>query len=237
MADTIPTEPSALDLPSALPYPLSIHVRNSDLNIDESGNATRLDDSRIVMTIKSAVNPGTVFFTSIDMRALNTTARGLIRVVQQEPLGDGIGIQTLADFVELSDDAKAKIRRILGGGLQGQAIPPAASPARNFATEQLGVQPVYQRAAPQKLDYQVASTEPRYFEPSPTRQKATATKTTKFFGSLGVTAYILVALGIIAMFPSGRAVELLVWSKIAYTFGRLWFWMNHIGDVKLYNNN
>jgi|HubBroStandDraft_1064217.scaffolds.fasta_scaffold155493_2 hypothetical protein len=236
MADTLPTDQEDVDMPAVLPYPLSIHIRNSDLHVDESGNATRLDISRVVLTIKSQVNPGTVFFTNIDMRAMSTTARGLVRVISQQALGDGIGMQTLAEFVELSDDAKSKITRLLGGGLQGQPIPPAPQPIRNFATEQIGMQASYSRTAPARLDYQVASTEPRYFEPAPTRQKATATKSTQFFGSLGVTAYIIIFLIVVWFFPVGREYEILVWTKISWSFERIWYWATHIGDVKLYNN-
>lgn len=236
MADASPVEATYDDLPAALPYAVSIHVRNSDLQVDESGNASRLDTHRILATIKSRVNPGTVFFTSIDMRALNATARGLIRVLSQRPLEDGIGIETLAEFVELSDDAKTKILRLLGGGPQGVPIPAASPPpARNFAMEQLGVQPVYQRQ-PQRADFQVASTEPRYFEPAPTRQKAEATKTTKFWSSIGVTGYAAIILIIGWFFPAARAYEILAWHGIVWFFAGLWHAMTHVGDVKLYNN-
>lgn len=232
MADALQAQDAAEDLPAALPYPLSIHVRNSDLNIDESGNASRLDETRLLATLRTQVNPGTVFFTSIDMRSINSTARGLIRVLSQRPLEGAIGVETLAEFIELSDDARSKIQRLRGGG----NIPVMAPPARNFVTDQIGVQPVYQRSAGRQ-DFQVTSSERTYFEPAPLRQQAKPTNTTKFFGSLGVTAYVLVALAIIAMFPAGRGVELLIWGKIAWFGDRIWYWANHVGDVKLYNNS
>jgi hypothetical protein len=86
------------------------------------------------------------------------------------------------------------------------------------------------------MDFQVASTEPRYFEPAPTRQKATATKTTKFFGSLGVTAYVTVILVACWFIPATHPYEVLIWGKIFWMVDRTWYWATHIGDVKLYNN-
>lgn len=233
MADALPAQDQQDELPAILPYPVSINIRNSDLGVDEGGNATRMSETHILATIRSAANPGTVFFTAINMRALNATARGLIRVIWQRPLDDGIGIETFAEFIELSDDAKMKIQRLLGNG---QAFAPPVPPAsRNFATDQLAVQPVYQRGQP-RHDYEVATSERNYFEPAPLRQQAHATHSTKFWGSLGVTAYVIAFLVLVAFFPAGRAVELTVWGKIAWSAERIWFWANHVGDVKLYNN-
>jgi len=232
MADAAPTSQQQDELPAMLPYPLSINIRNSDLGIDESAKASRLSETSMVATIRSAANPGTVFFTAIDMKALNATARGLIRVVWQRAVEDGIGIETLFDFVEISDDARTKIQRLLGGGAVASALAPAS---RNFATDQLGVQPVYQRGAHSRTDFQ-ATTERSYFEPAPLRQQAHATSSTKFWGSLGVTAYVIAFLALVAFFPAGRAFELMVWGKIAWSGERMWYWANHIGEVKLYNN-
>jgi hypothetical protein len=231
MPDALPTQDQQDELPPILPYPLGINIRNSDLGVDESGNATRLSATHIVATLRSPVKPGTVFFTAMNMRAMNATARGLIRVISQRPLEDGIGIETLAEFVELSDDAKSKISRLLNG----DTAPVAAPPTRNFATDQLGVQPVYQRGG-QRTDFQVASTERTYFEPAPLRQHARPTRTTQFWGSLGVTAYFIAFLVLVAFFPAGRAIELAVWNKIAWVADRMWYWANHVGQVKLYNN-
>ena len=231
MPDALPMQDHQDELPATLLYPLSISVRNSDLGVDESGNATRLSATRIVATLRTAVKPGTVFFTAMNMRAQSATARGLIRVISQRPLEDGIGIETLAEFIELSEDAKVKIGRLLSG----ESTPAAPRPARNFATDQIDVQPVYQRGAPSS-DFQVASKERTYFEPAPLRQHATPTRTTKFWGSLGVTSYFIAFLVLVAFFPAGRAIELMVWGKISWFAERMWFWANHVGDVKLYNN-
>lgn len=230
MADVLHEPEAESELPAALPYPVTVNIRNSDLQIEETGKASRLDESRIVVSLRTQLPPGTVLFSSIDMRTMNATVRGLIRVISQQPLEDGIGIDTLAEFVELSDDAKSKIQRLLGKG-----APPAAPATRNFATDQLAVQPVYNRTATNQ-DYHVASTERTYFEPAPLRQHAKPTHTTKFFGSLGVTAYAIAILVILACFPLTRGYELLAWEKISWFGGRLWFWANHVGDVKLYNN-
>jgi len=235
MADPAPVTTSD-ELPPVLPYPVSLNVRNSDLGIDESGNAFRLNETHIVATLRSNAPVGTVLFTAINMRALNATARGLIRVISQRPQDDGIGVETYAEFIELSDDAKSKIQRLLSGGTAAASAPPPV--ARNFATDQLAVQPVYQRRnAMPNAEYQVASTERSYFEPAPLRQQATATGSTKFWGSLGVTAYVLVGLAIVALFPPGRAFELMVWGKFVWILERMWYWANNVGNVKLYNNS
>ncbi len=225
--------PQQDELPAMLPDPLSINIRNSDLGVDESAKASRLSETSMLATLRTAAPPGTVFFTSIDMKALNATARGLVRVIWQRPVEDGIGIETLFDFVEISDDTRAKIQRVLGGGAAPKTLAPAS---RNFATDQLGVQPVYQRGAHARMDFQ-ATTERSYFEPAPLRQQAHATRSTKFWGSLGVTAYVAAFLVIVAFFPSGRAVELMLWGKFAWSMERMWYWANHVGDVKLYNNS
>lgn len=235
MADAATHPQSRDDLPAALPYPVSINIRNSDLAIDESGHVSRLSETAMLATIRSTVNPGTVFFTAIDMKALNATARGLIRVVSQRPLEDGIGVETLFDFIELSDDAKQKIQRLLTGGPAAATLAPPSG--RNFATDQLAVQPVYQRGDLGRMDVGVSTSERTYFEPAPLRQQAHATRSTKFWNSLGVTAYVTAFLVVVAFFPAGRKVELTVWNTIAWSLSRTWYWANHVGDVKLYNNS
>ena len=233
MADAATEKQSQEDLPGALPYPISINIRNSDLGVDEAGHATRLSDAGMVATVRASVNPGTVFFTAVDMKAINATARGLIRVVWQRPNDDGIGIETFFEFVELSDDTRTKINRLLTGGSSIGSLAPSG---RNFATDQLGVQPVYQRNQSGRMDLTVASTERTYFEPAPLRQQAHATRSTKFWNSLGVTAYVIAILVVVAFFPAGRKFELVVWNTIAWSASRTWYWANHVGDVKLYNN-
>jgi len=233
MADLLPVNESTDELPALLPFPVSINVRNSDLGVDDTGKASRLDGSRLVATLHRQVPEGTVMFTSIDMRALNATARGLIRVVSQQTSDDGLAVETLAEFIELSDDAKGKIARLLERGPGSLAPPPP--PTRNFAFDQIAMQPHYNRAG-SSHEFQVTTTEHSYFEPAPLRQQAKATNTTKFWNSLGVTGYVIAALGIAAFFPLTRGYELLAWEKISWVGERLWFWANHIGDVKLYNN-
>jgi hypothetical protein len=240
MAETTHGDETQTDLPAALPFPFTINVRNSDLGLDDSGKISRLDDVRAVMTLHKQVPVGTVMFTSIDIRTLNTTARSLMRVTAQRASDDGLAFETLTEFVELGDDARKKIEKLLGRespAASGLGFSSAGSaPARNFATDQLGVQPVYQRGGPARADYQVATSEHTYFEPAPLRTQARASNSTKFWNSLGVTAYVIVALIVIALFPAGRAFELLIWNKVSWSLGRIWYWANHIGQVKLYNN-
>ena len=232
MSDVSSAAQASNDLPAALPFPFPLNVRNADLGIDDAGKLSRLDETRAVMMLHRQIPPGTVMFASMDIRTLNTSVRGLIRVISQTQSGDGLAFDTLTEFVELSDESKKKIEKLLGKTDTHSTF----APARNFATDQLGVQPVYQRGAPTHADYQVASTERTYFEPAPLRQQAKATGSTKFWNSLGVTAYVAAALIVIAFFPAGRAIELLVWDKVTWSLERMWYWANHVGQVKLYNN-
>ena len=232
MPDASPTDPTVDNLPTSLPYPVTVNFRNSDLGIDESAKASRLNEVGMLATMKSTVPAGTVLFSAVDMKAINATARGLARVVWQRPLDDGIGIETLLDFIELSDDAKGKINKLLSGNVG----PTIAATRTNFATEQIGMLPEYQRAPAARMDVHVTSTQRTYFEPAPLRQQAQASRSTRFWQSLGVTAYVIAILIVAAFFPSTRAIELMVWDKFTWSLERMWYWANHIGDVKLYNN-
>jgi len=220
-------------LPASLPLPVGVSVRNADLNVNEHGLAARLDESGLVAVFPIAIPDGTVLFTTIDMRAINQTARGLVRVASSRDLGEGAGFETVAEFVELNDDGKQKLQRLLAGS--GAARP---REARSLASDQLGLQPVYQRDAPgNKADYQVTDVDKRsYFEPSPIRAHAVASPTTKFWGSLGLVAYLIAFLLIVAVFPRGRAIELATLSFIVHGVAKLWYWANHIGQVNLFNN-
>src|SRR5450755_4363642 len=208
MADALDAE----HLPTALTLPVVITVRNSDLGLNETGRVKRLDHTGLVASLPIAIPDGTVLFSTIDMRTLNATARGLIRVRTQTTMGEGAGFDTVADFIELNDDGKQKIERLLGnadapppnaGGFINSA-PSAGGATRSFATDQLGVQPVYSRTAGGKQDFQIAPERKTYFEPAPIRGKAVASKSTKFWGSIGVSGYTVVILAVVALFPQGR---------------------------------
>ncbi|MBV8366483.1 MAG: hypothetical protein JO194_08265 [Candidatus Eremiobacteraeota bacterium] len=239
MAEAIDTG----ELPVALALPVSVSARNADLKLDITGKATHLDEKGLVVTFQQEVPEGTVLFTTIDMRSINSTARGLIKVKSQTPIGEHGGFQTVADFVDLNDDGKRKIARMLGGPAEDLA--PVAS--RSFAVDQIGTQqggyvrtpqaaanaptPVYRPPAAAQASKRA------YFEPAPQRAKAKASTSTRFWGSLGVSFYVVVILIVIALFPQGRAFEGMVLSYIGYAAERCWYWANHIGQVKLYDNS
>ena len=121
MADALDAE----NLPAAITLPVVITVRNSDLGLNESGRVKRLDHNCLVASLPVAIPDGTVLFSTIDMRTLNATARGLIRVRTQTTMGEGAGFDTVADFIELNDDGKQKIDRLLGN----QEAPPPPNAA------------------------------------------------------------------------------------------------------------
>ena len=238
MADALGAE----HVPPAITLPVVVTVRNADLGLNEAGRVKRIDKTGFVASLAVAIPDGTVLFTTIDMRTLNATARGLVRVRTQTTMGEGAGFDTFCDFIEINDDGKQKIDRLIGNA---EAPPPpnaggfnalgAGAPARNFATDQIGVQPVYSRAVPTK-DFSVAQERKTYFEPSPMRGKAEASKSTKFWNSIGVSGYTVAILAVVALFPQGRAWEYFVWSHFAWGVSRMWYWAWHVGDVKLYNN-
>lgn len=226
---------NASELPTVLALPVLVSGRNAEHKVDVKGQATRLDETGFVANFPDPIPEGTILFTMIDMRNINAMARGLAKVKSQTPMGENAGYQTFADFIDLNEDGKQKIAKMLGGGRSegfGQA------PSRNFAVDQLGTLPgmgPLRTGGP--VNYQVTQ-EPRrsYFEPAPLRAVAQPTASTKFWNSLGVTAYIAALLIVVALFPQGRAFELMVFHKIGYMFERMWYWANHIGEVKLYNN-
>ncbi|HZV80442.1 MAG TPA: hypothetical protein VFF60_12640 [Candidatus Binatus sp.] len=238
MAEAIDTG----ELPVALALPVSVTARNADLKLDITGRATHLDEKGLVVTFQQEVPEGTVLFTTVDMRSINSTVRGLIKVKSQAAIGEHGGYRTIADFVDLNDDGKRKIAKMLGGPAEDLA--PVAS--RSFAVDQIGTQQggyvrTPQAAANAAPVYRppVAAQAARraYFEPAPMRAKANASASTKFWGSLGVTFYVVAFLVIVAFFPAGRAFELMVLGKIGYALERMWYWANHIGQVKLYDNS
>jgi hypothetical protein len=145
----------------------------------------------------------------------------------------------LADFLELSDDARQKIERLLGRHTEDVPAPVAPPQAPAFQP-----QPTFRAASAATflppVDYQAVNQQSerrQYFEPAPLRGVTRATTTTKFWGSLGVTAYVAVALAVIAIFPKGRAFELFVWNHFAWGVSRMWYWANHIGDVRLWGQS
>jgi hypothetical protein len=230
------------ELPVALSLPVGITARNAEHKLDIIGKATHLDEKGLVATFPIEVPEGTVLFTTIDMRSINSTARGLIKVKSQTAMGEHGGYRTIADFVDLNEDGRRKIAKMLGG--PSEDLAPVAS--RSFAVDQIGTQhggyvrtPQAAAAAPDYRPPTPAAQPARrtYFEPAPLRSNARASTATRFWGSLGVTFYMALILAIVALFPQGRAFEWMVLSYMGYALERTWYWANNIGHVKLYDNH
>jgi hypothetical protein len=233
--------PDAIDtgeLP-ALPLPIVITVRNAEQGVNQTGKAARLDSTGLIATLPTEVKENTILFTTLDMRSIKATARGLIKVRTQRSLGEGAGYEVAADFLELSADARQKIERLLGRHTEDVPGVTPTPPAQTFQP-----QSTFRAAGAATflppVDYQAVSQQAerrQYFEPAPLRGVTRATTATKFWGSLGVSAYVVAALIIIAIFPQGRAAELYVWNHFAWAVSRMWYWANHIGDVRLWGQS
>ncbi|HXW51029.1 MAG TPA: hypothetical protein VEJ41_03470 [Candidatus Acidoferrales bacterium] len=226
------------ELPAALPLPIDITVRNAELGVNLMGKAARLDTNSLIANFPSEVRESTILFTTLDMRSIKATARGLIKVRTQRSLGEGAGYEVVADFLELSDDARQKIERLLGRHTEDAAAP-AVPPVQTFSP-----QPTFRAASAQTylppVDYQAVreQTERRqYFEPAPLRGTTKTPTVTRFWNSLGVSFYLVVILIVVAIFPQGRAVELYIWNHVWWAISRMWYWANHIGDVKLWGQS
>jgi len=231
------------ELPAALPLPIDITVRNAEQGVNQTGKAARLDPNGLVATLPTEVKENTILYTTLDMRSIKATARGLIKVKSQRSLGENGGYEVQADFLELSDDARQKIERLLGR--RGDDVAPQAAVAANATQPFMPAQTFRAGSASTFLppvDYRTTSAatpapERRpYFEPSPLRGQSKAAPATRFWNSLGVSAYLIVILIVLALFPKGRALELYVWNHFAWAVSRMWYWANHIGDVKLWGN-
>jgi hypothetical protein len=231
------------ELPTALALPVLVGCRNAEQKVDVKGHATRMDERGFVATFPQAIPDGTVLFTTVDMRSVNAVMHGLSRVRSQTPMGENAGFQTFADFIDINEDARAKLARLAGG----HRVEDFSSGRSRYGVEAIGSEggrgPIRTGGAvggatAGTIDYNVAQADAgrAYFEPAPLRAVAKPTTSTKFWNSLGVTAYVAVFLIVVALFPQGRAFELLIFGKIAYALERTWYWANHIGQVKLYNN-
>lgn len=227
-------------LPAALPLPIDITVRNAEQGVNQTGKAARLSPKGVVATFPTEVKENTILFTTLDMRSIKATARGLIKVRSLRSLGEGAGYEVSADFLELSEDARQKIERLLGRHTDDYPLQPAVAPAPAFQP-----QPSFRAASAATflppVDYQAvqhqAAERKQYFEPAPLRRQSKATVATQFWNSMGVSAYVVAILVVVAIFPQGRAAELYVWNHFAWAVSRMWFWANHIGEVKLWGQS
>ncbi|GAC1459748.1 MAG: hypothetical protein PVSMB8_15210 [Vulcanimicrobiaceae bacterium] len=242
MPDSISTD----ELPAALPVPMTVTVRNDDLGINHRGTASRLDETGMVAVLPVKIEPRTVLFANVDLRTINAMARGLLRVRSQRDLGE-LGYETVGEFVEINDESRKKIDKVLGRD-QGEATfkpihiePSATSSAMGSSSPFLpgGYRSRVSSADADRFAAEIERPKERraYYEPAPLRPFAKASPGTKFWNSIGVSAYVAAFLVVVALFPAGRAFELTVFNKVTYIVSRTWYWGTHIGEVKLWENH
>lgn len=243
----MPESVSTDTLPASLPMPMTVTVRNDDLGINHRGTASRLDETGMVAVLPLKIEPRAVLFANIDLRTINAMVRGLVRVRSQRDLGE-LGFETITEFVEINDEGRKKIDKVLGRdtgevtfkpihiepeSASSAVVAPTSSPffpggGSRYAPGSDPNGPIYDRPTERRS---------AYYEPAPLRPFAKPTGSTKFWNSIGVTGYVAAFLIVVAMFPSGRALELTVFNKVAYAVGRTWYWGSHIGEVKLWENH
>lgn len=200
------------DLPTPLAVPATLQARNTEYNLDLTGRVTHLDEKGLMTTFPVEVPEGTVLFSIIDLKAINATVRGLIRVRAQSEAGELGGYRTLADFVDLNNDERRKISRLLGGAAETLAPLGAHGGLDETGAPIQGATPV----AP-------ASTRPQ-------RRGAPLRITFESFvwAVLGLIFYTIVLLGVVAIFPQGRAWELGMFHRLVHELNHLWPGFGHL---------
>jgi hypothetical protein len=203
----------AADRPEDLPTPLAVaaqlQARNTEYNLDLTGRVTHLDEKGLVTTFPVEIPAGTVLFSIIDLRTINVTVRGLIRVRAQDEASELGGYRTLADFVDLNNDERRKISRLLGG-------PAESMMPSNLQSDEAGTGA--------QTPVSPASTRPR--RPPGLRPKITFESL--IWGVLGLIFYSIVLLGLVAIFPQGRAWELDLLHRLMREVYHLWPGLHHL---------
>jgi len=209
--------------PSELPPPLSppafIEARNTEYNLDVIGRVTHLDEHGLIASFPVEIPAGTVLFTSVDLRSINSTVRALIRVKSQAEGVELGGYATVAEFVDLNEDERRKISRQLSGEaglLRGQGIgadaAPLAGEVASPAAPRTGV------ASPSSPRAGAPLEQSAQLPPALAKLNIAAF----IWTVLGVIFYACVALALVAIFPQGRAWELMWFAKIWQAIGP-WF--------------
>jgi len=208
--------------PSEFPPPLSppafIEARNTEYNLDLIGRVTHLDEHGLIASFPVEVPEGTVLFTSIDLRSVNSTVRALIRVKSQAEGVELGGYATVAEFVDLNEDERRKIARQLSGEaglLRGQGMGTDAASPVEVAVSPVAPRPGAALVSPRAgelLDV------PAQLHPSLARLNIASL----IWMVLGFIFYTCVALSLVAIFPQGRAWELMWFAKVWHAIGP-WF--------------
>jgi hypothetical protein len=203
------------ELPPELPVAGQLQARNNEYNLDLTGRVTNLDEEALLTTFPVEIPEGTVLYSIIDLRVMNATVRGLIRVRWQSEADELGQYRTLADFVDLNPDERRKILRALGKPLDGGA--PIGD-----ATGDGGAQG-------QSSGYIPMSTVPSR---QPRAKRSNWLPKVSISGLiwtlLGLIFYSLVVLAVVAIFPQGRAWELSIWHRLWHEIIRTWPGLSHL---------
>ncbi|HZV80282.1 MAG TPA: hypothetical protein VFF60_11805 [Candidatus Binatus sp.] len=191
----------SVDSNDALPPPLAvaaqIQARNNEYNLDLTGRVTHLDEDALITSFPVEIPQGTVLFSIIDLRSINSTVRGLIRVRLQSEASDLGGYRTLADFVDLNPDERRKILRLLGkiSDFGSGAASGDESPAQSAAYIPMSTVPARQP------------------KPSRVHTAPNLSIAGSIWTVLGLIFYSIVVLGVIALFPQGRSWEVEMYQR------------------------
>lgn len=208
------------ELPTALGMAAQLQARNTEYNLDLTGRVTHLDERGLITTFPVEIPAGTVLFSIIDLRQINATVRGLIRVESQSEAGELGGYRTVAEFVDLNNDERRKIARLLGRGSEEVT----QAPARGAAFDDTGAQSQGYMAP--------GAPAPKATRSADQRPAVRINVESVIWFVLGVIFYSMVLLGIIAIFPQGRAVELVYLAKIVHAIDHVWPGFSHLFSSK-----
>jgi hypothetical protein len=208
------------DLPPPLGVVAQLQARNTEYNLDLTGRVTHLNEKSLITSFPVEIPAGTVLFSIIDLPQSNATVRGLIRVESQSEESDIGGFRTVAAFVDLNADERRKIARLLGR----RADEVDHAPARGMTFDDISAQSRAYVAPAAPAARQAPSVEAR----APMR----TTVESVIWIALAVIFYSMILLGIVAIFPQGRAVELIWLAKIAHAIDRVWPGFSHIFSTK-----
>jgi hypothetical protein len=204
------------DLPPQLGIAAQLQAKNTEYNLDMTGRVTHLNEKSLITSFPVEIPAGTVLFSIIDIPQNNVTVRGLIRVASQSEESDIGGFRTIADFVDLNTDERRKIRRLLKRSSDDVDHPPARAAvlddqgALSRGHSVPSAPPARQARAPE--------------QPAPVR----VTLESVIWIVLAVIFYSMVLLGIVAIFPQGRAIELVWLAKLLHAVDRVWPGFSHL---------
>ena len=205
----------------ALGIGAQLQARNTEYNLDLSGRVTHMNEHGLITTFPVEVPAGTVLFSIIDLRQINATVRGLIRVESQEEAGELGGYRTYAEFVDLNQDERRKILKLMGRSPEELEH----MYGRGGTSDDPGAQT--QSFAPPMSTRPARGTEPR--KPA---APVGSTIASVIWILLGVIFYSMVLLAVIAIFPQGRAAELAMWTKILHQIEHTWPGFAHLFGTK-----